>query len=120
VHKFTTGWPDSSKKFDTVISLAVIEHVTDPAGFLHKLANYHEDSTSARLIITTPHPSEDCVHDVGAALGLFSNHANEEHEDLLNYSKLRSAGTQARLKLVSYKRFLLGANQIAVFKKSSE
>lgn len=93
-HKFTADPPDFSQKFDTVVS-------------------------GARLIITTPHPSVDWVHDIGATLGLFSKHANEEHEDLLDYSKLKATGIQAGLKLVSYRRFLLGANQLAVFKKGN-
>jgi len=67
--------------------------------------------------VTTPHPSVDWAHVLGAAVELFSKHANEEHEDLLNRAKLEMAGTQAGLELVSYQCFLFGTNQIAVFEK---
>jgi SAM-dependent methyltransferase len=117
-HRFVSGLPESAEKFDSIISLAVIEHVSDPAQFLRTLATHLDESAAACLAVTTPHPSVDWVHDVGAALVLFSKHANEEHEDLLDRAKLEMAGAKAGLKLVTYRRFLFGANQIAVYKKN--
>ena len=114
LHVFHECLPNESEKFDTVISLAVIEHVISPERFLGDLSKYLRSSES-RLVITTPHPSMDWVHDVGAAVGLFSRHANEEHEDLLDRKSLESAGQGAGLRLLIYERFLFGANQIAVF-----
>ena len=116
-HRFVSGLPEPGEKFDSIISLAVIEHVRDPVDFLRMLTMHLVDSATACIVVTTPHPSVDWVHDVGAAVGLFSKHANEEHEDLLDRSKLETAGNQAGLKLVSYQRFLFGANQIAVYAK---
>lgn len=116
-HCFALRLPNLSEKFDTVISLAVIEHVSDPAQFLLTLAACLNDSPASRIVVTTPHPAVKWIHDAGAAIGLFSKHANEEHEDLLDHTKLEIAGHQAGLKLVSYRRFLFGANQIAVYAK---
>ena len=116
-HRFVFGLPEFTEKFDTIISLAVIEHVSNPADFLRTLALHLNESASARIVVTTPHPAVDWMHDVGAAVGLFSKHANEEHEDLLDRAKLEIAGNQAGLKLVSYHRFLFGANQITVYAK---
>lgn len=116
-HHFALGLPNSSDKFDTVISLAVIEHASDPAQFLRSLAAHLNDTPASRIVVTTPHPAVKWIHDAGAAIGLFSKHANEEHEDLLDHTKLEIAGNQAGLKLVSYRRFLFGANQIAVYAK---
>lgn len=104
--------------FDTVISLAVIEHVKNPEQFMIDLSQYLSDAQSARIIITTPHPSMDWVHDLGAKFGLFSQHANEEHEELLDKEKLDIVGKAAGLKLVHYNRFLFGANQLAVYERS--
>jgi len=117
-HTFSNELPQSSEEFDTVVSLAVIEHMADPVEHLKTLAMYLRDSPSAHIVITTPHPRVDWVHDIGASIGLFSKHANEEHEDLLDERKLADAGLQAGLALVSYSRFLLGANQLALYKKS--
>ena len=116
-HRFVSALPAPAEKFDSIVSLAVIEHVSDPSRFLASLVVHLDASVTARIAVTTPHPSVDWVHDVGATIGLFSKHANEEHEDLLDRSKLEWAGAQAGLKLASYRRFLFGANQIAVFKR---
>ena len=117
-HRFVSELPGSTNKFDSIVSLAVIEHVSDPAQFLRTLAAYLDDTSTSRLVVTSPHPSVAWIHYVGAAIGFFSKHANEEHEELLDRSKLKMAGKEAGLKLVSYHRFLFGANQIAVYAKS--
>ena len=115
-HRFQEVLPDV-EKFNTVVSLAVIEHVENPEQFLSELSKRLKSEESARVVITTPHPSMDWVHDFGSAIGLFSQHANEEHEELLDKEKLESAGRHAGLQLVLYKRFLFGANQLAVFER---
>lgn len=117
-HNFFSALPESGEKFDTVVSLAVIEHVKNPVYFLQILANQMNDSSEARVVVTTPHPTVDWIHDMGAKIGLFSKHASEEHEDLLDREKLEAAGFQAGLKLICYKRFLFGANQLAVFRRA--
>jgi SAM-dependent methyltransferase len=119
-HRFISSLPEPSIKFDTVVSLAVLEHVGDPAALLRTLATYLSDAPAARIVITTPHPSVELVHDVGAAMGLFSKHANAEHKDLLDRAKLEAIARPAGLKLASYSRFLLGANQIAAYSKRVE
>jgi len=113
-HQFSRSFPMSGEKFDTVVSLAVIEHVGDPVSFLRELAEFLNDG---QLVITTPHPSVDWVHDLGSKIGLFSKHANEEHGDLLDQAHLKMMGFQAGLKLDIYSRFLFGANQVAVYSK---
>lgn len=104
-------------KFDTVVSMAVIEHVKDPALFLGNLKNYLNNSQKAKIVITTPHPTMDWVHDVGSSIGLFSKHANEEHEELLNRAKLIEIAEECNLNMTVYSRFLFGANQLAVFER---
>ena len=118
-HRFIAELPAPTENFDSIISLAVIEHVNDPANFLRKLTAHLVDSASACIVVTTPHPAVDWVHDLGSAVGLFSKHASEEHEDLLGRAKLEIVGNQAGLTLVSYRRFLFGANQIAVYAKGN-
>ncbi len=116
-HHFISGLPEPDERFDCVVALAVIEHVSDPYGLLRTLSRHLNESDEARLIVTTPHPSVDWIHGLGASVGLFSKHANEEHEELLDRIKLESAGVETGLRLVSYRRFLLGANQLAVYAK---
>ena len=116
-HSFVSELSDLSQKFETIISLAVIEHVDDTVVFFQSLARCLDDLPSARIVITTPHPAVEWVHDLGASMGLFSRHANEEHNDLLDQQKLTNAGAKAGLKLELYSRFLFGANQIATYSK---
>ncbi len=71
-HRFVTKLSDELGLFDTVVSLAVIEHVKDPSAFLAVLADYLVDSPRSSLVVTTPHPTVDWIHDLGASIGLFS------------------------------------------------
>lgn len=118
-HRFYRELLTDDEKFDTVVALAVIEHVPNAGEFLKALATYLKPDADAKIICTTPHPSVDWVHGLGAAIGLFSKHANEEHEDLLDRAKLAAAASEARLELHIYKRFLFGANQLTIFKSKS-
>jgi SAM-dependent methyltransferase len=99
--------------FEGVLLLAVLEHVSDPAGVLSLLSPLL--SPGGRLIATTPHPVGRWPLEAGAALGLLSAHARDEHETLLDRAALESAGRAAGLSLALYRRFLLGMNQLAVF-----
>lgn len=104
-HRFVSDLQSIDEKFDSVVSLAVIEHVNDPSDFLRRLARCLNKSTQSKLILTTPHPSAEWIHNFGAKFGIFSKHANEEHEDLLDREKLYQAGKKADLNLVFYRRF---------------
>ncbi|EPR42148.1 hypothetical protein dsx2_2872 [Desulfovibrio sp. X2] len=116
-HVFFPEAPPPDKRFDTIVMLAVIEHLDDPAATLRDLAQRMTDDPAARLILTTPHPATGLVHTLGASVGLFSRHASEEHDELLGRRALRSLGAAAGLRLASYGRFLCGANQLAVFSR---
>lgn len=97
----------------------MIEHVKNPVYFLQILEKQMNDSSEARVMVTTPHPTFDWVHDMGAKIGFFSQHASEQHEDLLDREQLEAVGSQAGLKLIFYKRFHFGANQLAVFRRAA-
>jgi 2-polyprenyl-3-methyl-5-hydroxy-6-metoxy-1,4-benzoquinol methylase len=114
-HRFDEEMPNEEEKFDTVVALAVIEHVPAPTSFLLKLAQYLKCQHYSYIVCTTPHPSFEWIHEVGAEMGLFSKHACEEHEALLNKKFLAEVAASAGLRMTVYRRFLLGANQLAVF-----
>ncbi len=115
-HNFYDKLPSKTESFDTVVALAVIEHVHSSSDFLISLKEYLRDDQDARIVCTTPHPSLEWAHDFGAKLGIFSKHANEEHEELLDYQKLKDAAEKSILKLDVYRKFLFGANQLAVYR----
>lgn len=116
-HQFVSALPKDSGYFDTIIMLAVIEHIKDPGAFLKTLTPCLKASPSSRVVLTTPHPACDWVHTAGAAIGIFSKHASEEHERLLNRQALEEIGASAGLCLSTYRRFLFGANQLAVYNR---
>ena len=116
-HEFRDTLPGAEASFDTIVSLAVIEHVPDPAGFIASLAKRLGPGPDCRIVITTPRPSVDWVHTAGSAIGLFSGHASEEHEELLDRPELEQVARDSGLELETYHRFLFGANQLAIFRR---
>ena len=116
-HCFISAPPKEKPFFDAVVSLAVIEHVSVPSVFLSTLAHFLRDDADSRVVLTTPHPCVRSIHDTGARIGLFSKHASEEHHVLLDRNDLVRAGEKAGIPMIVYKRFLFGANQVAVFER---
>lgn len=115
-HQFFSALPPVEEVFDTIVSLAVIEHVPQPIQFLNELKARLGPIEENRVVITTPHPAFDWIHSAGAAIGLFSSHASEEHEALLGKNLIAHAAESSGLYIETYRRFLFGANQLAVLK----
>jgi len=118
-YRFQSKLPFGESNFDTVVSLAVIEHVAQPADFLAELVAHLAPSTDARIVLTTPHPAVAWAHSIGARLGLFSQHASKEHKQFLGRSRLELLAKACNLQVVLYGQFLWAANQIVVFKRKA-
>ena len=101
--------------FDVVLLLAVLEHVAKPHRLVARAVSLL--GPGGRLVVTTPHPLGRLPLETGAALGLLSPYARDEHETLLGRAALEEAGRSAGVSLVLYRRFLLGLNQLAVFSR---
>lgn len=111
LHRFASEVPDEAK-YDTVASMAVIEHVPDPASYLRHLGGFL--GPGGRIVLTTPHPRMERLYTWGAKLRLFSPLASEEHEHLLDPRELERCAERAGLRVAHYRTFLGGANQLAV------
>ena len=107
--------PPQRATFDTVVALAVIEHMKDPAAALREWAHYLRDG--GHVVITTPHKSFRLAHEAGSVLGVFSRDAAEEHETMFDRGTLMRLATDVGLKFCVYRRFLLGGNQLCVMAK---
>ena len=108
-YRFETQLP-TDEQFDTIVALALIEHVKDPTGLLATLRPLL--SPTGAMVITTPHPRMEWAHTLGARVRLFSPEAHEEHEDLIDLSRMKQIAADAQLAVVHNQRFLFGANQM--------
>ena len=104
-----------NQKFDTIVALAVVEHVADPGNLIKKLAGHLSDD--GRLILTTPSPFFKHLYTLGVFLGLFSQEAHDEHDELLGRLDIESMLKKTNLTLIHYKKFLFGANQLFVIER---
>jgi SAM-dependent methyltransferase len=113
-HRFQQVLPED-QRFDAVVALAFIEHV-NPEHYLKQFADLM--LPSGRIVLTTPHPSFEWVHTLGARLGLFSQEAHEDHEHLIDAAGIAELAGRMSLRVVKAKRFLLGANQLFVLARA--
>jgi 2-polyprenyl-3-methyl-5-hydroxy-6-metoxy-1,4-benzoquinol methylase len=80
----------ATEKFDTIVLLAVLEHLKEPESILKELGRKLEPK--GRIILTTPCSIARFFHTIGAHLGLFSRDASEEHHRLLDYADVSKIG----------------------------
>jgi 2-polyprenyl-3-methyl-5-hydroxy-6-metoxy-1,4-benzoquinol methylase len=105
----------ADERFDTIASLAVIEHIPQPATWLTELATHLAEGGS--VVLTTPHRTWEPLHDVAVKLRLASHEAADEHETTFDEDTLREVVEEAGLKMVEYRRFLMKVNQLAICRR---
>lgn len=104
--------------FDTIVGLAIIEHLPDPLGFLADARR--RLAPGGRLVLTTPNPILDWAHGLGSRIGIFARESHDEHQSLMNRKQLSDAGDRSGFRMITFRRFLFGANQLAVFESSEK
>ena len=104
-------------KFDVIVALAVIEHIENQAGFLEMLKKML--NKNGKIVLTTPHLSMKYLYCLGSRLGLFSLEASKEHKKLINYREIRQFVRISGMKILFYKRFLFGANQLFILEAAN-
>jgi 2-polyprenyl-3-methyl-5-hydroxy-6-metoxy-1,4-benzoquinol methylase len=105
---------EPDKKFDTLIALAVIQYLPDPEQFLRwALALL---SPGGKVVITTPNPAAEPLLLVGGRLGLLGKDSRKEHLTLLDKSGFFALAQRLGIPLTEYSTFLLGLNQLAVYR----
>ena len=98
--------------FDTIIMLAVLEHLENPERVLKELGARLR--VNGNIVLTTPKPIVKNLHRFGASLGLFSANATEEHENFYDYSGMQVLAEKAELSVRYYRAFLFHMNQLFV------
>lgn len=69
--------------YDTIVMLAVIEHIAKPEKILTDISKML--NSSGNIIITTPHPISNSIHYYGSKISIFSKEAEKQHQKLYNY-----------------------------------
>jgi len=100
-------------RFDNIVMLAVIEHLTSPREVIKKLSQ--RLNKKGRIILTTPSPVGDIMLKAGSLIGLLDRSAEEEHHFLLDENSLRSLIAGTNLIVLKHKKFLFGMNQTIVY-----
>jgi SAM-dependent methyltransferase len=110
-HTFSDKMPNDI--FDTVLALAVIEHLPSPSHAVAEWAGYLR--AGGRLVLTTPHRAFDRLHRFCAQIGLASKEGAAQHEVLFDREALLECASNAPLTIDLYRRFLFGMNQLFIF-----
>jgi SAM-dependent methyltransferase len=106
---------DPQVRADAVILLAVWEHLHAPLRLLERVPRWLEPG--GIFVLTTPAPAAHKILDAGAAIGLLSKHADEEHERLWSIGEIEAAAAKEGWRLKTARRFLLGLNQLVVLER---
>jgi 2-polyprenyl-3-methyl-5-hydroxy-6-metoxy-1,4-benzoquinol methylase len=110
---FVVDVPET-ERFDTIVSLAVLEHVEFPGSLLRKFKEMLKPT--GHIALTTPHPKFWGVHKAGSRIGIFSQYAGDDHKQKIDYHRMQTLARDTGLVVVEYSRFLFGANQLFILK----
>lgn len=103
-------------EFDTIILIAVIEHIFNLKHLGRNLSRALKPG--GQVLLTTPTPfGNHVIHRLGAAPGLFSREAADDHVAIFNRKRIDIFAREAGLVLSEYRKFQLGYNQIAILKR---
>jgi SAM-dependent methyltransferase len=107
------GGLDLPNAFDTVLLIAVIEHLMTPEHLLEELHDLLKDH--GRVVVTTPTPLADRLHGYMSKIGFTHKDAARQHHHLYSRDELVELFSSYGYILFRYKRFELGLNQLFVF-----
>jgi 2-polyprenyl-3-methyl-5-hydroxy-6-metoxy-1,4-benzoquinol methylase len=95
-----------------IACIAFLEHLPYPTEFLARYSSLLHPK--GRVVATTPHPHGRMLHEALARVRLLSRSAAREHETFLGKKRIEDIASASGGKLISYKRFLFGMNQIFI------
>ena len=106
----------NGKQFDSIVALAVIEHIP-VAGVFHVFEAFKKSLQPGGVVfITTPTPMAKPVLKTLAWIGLLDRQNIAEHKHYWTKKEIYELAAQSGLKIDSYSKFQLGFNQFASIK----
>lgn len=103
------------KDRDTILMLAVLEHLEHPAEVLAGLGRYLVPG--GRIVLTTPSPLGKPILDVGSWFGFFMSEM-DEHHSYFSRKRLHGLCRQAGYRMLRLTSFEAGLNHLAVMEKT--
>lgn len=100
------------KKFDTILLLAVIEHIKNP-DILFKELKRHLNKRG-KIIITTPTPFGNFIHTLLSVIGVTSKIAVKEHVNIYSYKKMFYSARRYGFKIFKYNKFEFLCNSLFI------
>jgi len=104
--------PDSH---DTIIALALIEHIDNPDIFLR--ACYNIIKSGGKIILTTPPPRSKFILELISRMGIIDRREIDEHKNYFTLIDLTKMLESTGFSIVTKKHFLVGFNSLIVAKK---
>ena len=106
--------PMSGKKFDTIVLLAVIEHINveDVYSIFNKFSNHLKKD--GKIILTTPTPQSKWLLELLAGLHILDKQNIEEHKHYWDQKDINDLAIKNGFKVIKYEKFQFGFNQFAI------
>jgi SAM-dependent methyltransferase len=104
--------PSDEEPFDTVVMMAVLEHLRSPANALRDVRPHL--AADGYLVLTSPSPLGDWVHRVGSRLNLFYPEHVVQHVRIYDRRAMCDLLADSGFDIVTFRHFELGINQLAV------
>lgn len=105
-----------TERYDGVLSLAVAEHLLDPAHHFALIAECLERGGLAGM--TTPTPQAHVLLKALGRLRIFDREEIEDHKLYLTLTGLGAMAAQAGLKVEQYEQFSFGMNQWMLLRRT--
>jgi len=99
-------------RFDTVLMVALIEHLAAPESVIVAVRSYIKPG--GHLVISTPTPLGGAIHRLGASFGLFSRQALADHKRTYDRRDLAALLLDCGMRMDLHNTFEFGANQLCV------
>lgn len=106
----------TSRKFDTITLIAIIEHLRHPENILKQCYTLLRDNKGI-LVITTPSPLGDSIHIIAVRVSLTSKVAVMEHYKIYSRDDFEQLLSSLGFMIFKYQKFMCVLNQLFLCKR---
>jgi len=103
------------KTFDTIVALAVIEHINIPEIYQIFKTFKEKLKPDGKIILTTPTKIAKPILNFMACIGLADKENIAEHKHYWTEKEIYDLAEKNGFAIIKYKKFQFGFNQLAIF-----